>query len=144
MMSDIHKAKRALRTTLQQFMPERQITTLYDSLDGEEGEWIAATVLATASVVESMPKTYETNGQGDEAKVYLHYFRGTIDAWVTEKDKGMGVMDTRQTQAFGLITLSGDKSDAELGYIDIDNLIRHNVELDLYWEVKTLAEVRRA
>jgi hypothetical protein len=32
---------------------------------------------------------------------------------------------------------------AELGYIDIEELGRAGVELDLYWQVKPLSDVKR-
>jgi hypothetical protein len=49
-------------------------------------------------------------------------------------------LDGPQLQAYGLADLYGDGG--ELGYISILDLIRHNVELDLYWTPKTLNEVR--
>ncbi len=82
-----------------------------------------------------MPKTYEQDGKGDDAVVYLHYFRGDMDWYITEKD-----MEAEQHQAFGLADLG--MGFPELGYINISELIDNNVELDLYWEPKTLREVK--
>lgn len=76
---------------------------------------------------------------GDGAIVYLHYFKGACDWWITERDSdpdGEG-----QIQAFGFANL-GDPECAELGYISIVELIRHGVELDLYWQSRTLGEVK--
>ena len=46
-----------------------------------------------------MPKSYETEGQGKEAIVTLHYFTGSWDWYITEKDK-----EEEQLQAFGLVS----------------------------------------
>ncbi|MFA5352688.1 MAG: hypothetical protein WC291_00500 [Thermodesulfovibrionales bacterium] len=56
---------------------------------------------------------------------------------------GDGSGDERQYQAFGLITLTGDPEDAELGYINIQELIEAGVELDLYWLPRKLRDIRK-
>lgn len=43
---------------------------------------------------------YEQDGKGEEAIVTLHYFRGGMDWFITEKD-----MEPEQHQAFGLADL---------------------------------------
>lgn len=128
---------------IKRFMSKPQLSVIADNLRGEEGDFFASKVLEIAGVIEAMPATYETDDQGTAAVVHLHYFRGGVDAWITEKDKGDGSHDDRQHQAFGLITLTGNKDDAELGYISIDELIENNVELDLYWEPQTLDELKQ-
>ena len=66
--------------------------------------------------------------------VHLHYFTGSQDWYITERDTS-----EEQHQAFGLADF-GDGG--ELGYISIAELIKHGVELDLYWKPRTLAEIR--
>jgi hypothetical protein len=90
-----------------------------------------------------MPKSYETDGQGDKAIAHLHYFAGGSDFYITEKDKGDGRDEVpgQQHQAFGLSDVFGDGG--ELGYVSIAELIQHKVELDLYWTPRTLAEIRK-
>lgn len=134
-------AVRELQTTLKSFMPPSQRHVLIQALDGEEAEGIAETVLRVCNVINTMPETYETDGEGEEAWAHLHYFLGGIDAWVTEKDKGNGSDDQRQEQAFGKVCLTGNKEDADLGYISIAELIENGVELDLYWNSKKLKEI---
>ena len=126
---------------LKHFISKPQLSVITDNLQGEEGDFFANKVLEIAGVIETMPQTYETDGQGAAAVVHLHYFLGGVEAWITEKDMGDGSADDRQYQAFGLIALTGGKGDAVLGYISIEELIRNNGELDLYWTPKTLREV---
>src|SRR3989442_851268 len=80
-------------------------------------------------------KTHDKHSKGDAAIVYLHYFNGSMDWYITEKDMEAG----GQHQAFGLADF-GDGG--ELGYISIVELIRNHVELDLYWTPCTLAHIR--
>ena len=90
-----------------------------------------------AGIVTRMPKTYETDGAGDNAMAYLHYFSSNCDWFITEKDEdsdGEG-----QIQAFGLADLGYG---GELGYISIAELIALNVELDLHFTPSTLAQIK--
>lgn len=135
----VRAAKAALMGILKDFMPVSQRNCLADALRGEERVGIAEVVLRATEQIETMPKTYEQDGLGDAAVAHLHYFRGSVDAWITEKDKGDGSEDTAQYQAFGKQSFYGPDS-AEMGYISIKELIENGVELDLYWEPKTLKE----
>ncbi len=108
-------------------------------MDAEDGDnTILNHLAAVTETITTMPKTYETDGQGDKALVFLHYFSSGSDWWITERD-----CEEDQLQAFGLVCLNGDREMAELGYIDIEELGREGVELDLYWQVKPLSEVKR-
>lgn len=142
MATDIQKAYHTLNTSLARFMPMAQRLVLLEQLRGEEGAGIAETVNAMADRIATMPKTYDTNGQDDKAIVHLHYSGGSVHAYITEKDAGdPEEADVRQIQAFGLITLSGDVHEGELGYISIEELIANGIELDLYWTPKRLKEL---
>ena len=123
------------------WMPLPQRMALLEAVKGEEGSYFVEMLTKLRERIETMPKSYETDGQGEEAVVYLHYFWGAVDAWVTEKDMGDGSADLRQLQALGKISLTGSKDDAEFGYISIDDLIGNGVELDLYWTPKKLKEL---
>lgn len=135
---------------LSHFISRSQRIALRDLMNGEEGEFFVAKVHEIVKTIRNMSKPYQTDGQGEEAIVHLHYFRGSVDAWIIERDadempdngsNGVEHFDTPQHQAFGKITLTGDKNDAELGYISIEELIANGVELDLYWTPKKLKEV---
>lgn len=111
---------------------------------GEEGEFFKKMLEDLQGKIAAMPKSYETDGQGDTAMVHLHYFKGGSDWWITERDAGSPDDEVKgiQAQAFGFACLNGDTENAELGYISIDELIRHGVELDLYWQPVTLGVIK--
>src|SRR5687767_2520262 len=97
---------------LRHFMGRVQKLCFRDGLNGEEGEWFHDKAAEMARVVETMPKTYEQDGKGDQAIACLHYFTGGCDWWITEKD----CEDGPQHQAFGLADIGYG---GELGYISI-------------------------
>ena len=109
------------------FICKRQSAALEQLISGEEGLYFQETLEALAALIAGMPQTGDTDGEGDDAVVYLHYFMGNFDFWITERDMGDG---------------SADPDNAELGYISLPELFASNVELDLNWAPKTLAQVR--
>ncbi len=119
---------------LRRFMPTAEIDTLQDNIHGEEGEHFAQLILDTWAKIQAMPKTYEQDGKGEDAVTHLHYFMGSADWFITERDA-----EPVQHQAFGLADLGYGP---ELGYISIVELIQNGVELDLHWTPKTLGEIR--
>ena len=133
--------------TVRDFMPQSQLTAIADCMRGEEKQFFFDKMVELAKIIKSMPVTYEQDGKGKQAIAYLHYFRGNADYYITEKDKGVPVLegtasipeDSQQLQAFGLADLG--EGFPEMGYISIVELIGANVELDLYFEPKTLAEI---
>lgn len=121
------------------FIGARQLNTMLDNINGEEGQFFIDKINEMAERIKAMPKTYETDGQGDEAIVYLHYFNpmGHGDWWITEKDvdpDGQG-----QIQAFGY----ADLGYPELGYINIAEVIRLNMEIDLFFDPVPLREIKK-
>ncbi len=95
-------------------------------------------VIDVEKLIASMPVTYEQDGAGDDAMVYLHYFFGGSDWYITEKDVLSGV-----SQAFGFTVLNGDMVFAELGYISIAELTDCNVEFDLYFSPEKLGVIKQ-
>lgn len=134
---------------LRQFVSPAQLSVLRglcSTTTTEEWKHFVDTMEGLKKTIASMPKTYETDGQGDAAVAYLHYFSGGSDWWVTERDMGCqnadGSWDMEQTQAFGLVCLND--WEPEHGYISIAELIKNGVELDLYWTPKTVGEIKEA
>jgi len=83
--------------------------------------------------VAEIPKLYEQHGKGKQAIVYLHYFYGGSDWYVTEFDG--------DKEFFGYVVLNGDYEMSEFGYIPVEELVSDGrIELDFYWERKTLKE----
>ena len=118
---------------LQRFIMPSQLSVLGDLCRGEEGNFFRNKVLEMAGIVDSMPVTYETDGQGDQAVVQLHYFTSDCDWYITERDQ-----EEEQLQAFGMACIWEE----ELGYISIKELIEAGAELDLHWKPKTLGQVK--
>lgn len=131
----------SLARTLRPFVGRAQTRALEQLLKGEEGLYFQDLLDGLAKDILDMPQTGETDGQGDKAKACLHYFIGSFDFWITERDKGDGTDDDSQHQAFGFVNL-GDPDNAELGYISLPELFESNVELDLHWTPKTLGEIK--
>jgi hypothetical protein len=128
---------------LKQFIGQSQLSAMGSGVRGEEGQFFKDKFIEVANVIKSMPKTYDTDGQGDKAVAYLHYFKAGADWYITEKDTG-DVEDAKngisgQVQAFGLADLGYG---GEMGYISIEELIRSGVELDLYWTPKTIGQIK--
>ena len=120
--------------TLRAFVGPAQRSAIYSAMEGEESRYFCEMVTTLVALLESMPRVYEQDGKGDDAVVYLHYFTGSQDWYVTELDTS-----EEQLQAFGLADF-GDGG--EMGYINISELIAHGVELDLYWKPRTLSAIR--
>ena len=114
---------------LKKFISPLQLKVTLEYCKGEEGQFFKDVLNELTERIEKMPKTYETDGQGLNAIVHLHYFKDGMNWWITEKD-----VDTDgegQIQAFGLADLFGDGG--ELGYISIKELLENNVELDYHF-----------
>jgi hypothetical protein len=144
----IEQAKRQLVSdtlpgALRDFMPQAQRMVLLELLKGEEGEAIAELVIEVAKVVEDMPITYQQEGLGMEAIVHLHYFRGSADAFICEKDVKWPQADEDFDQSFGWVSLFADKARGEFGYASIREMVQAGMELDLHWTPKTVAEAIR-
>lgn len=128
---------------LRDFIGRSQLNAIATAMRGEEKQFFFDKVVELQKQIKSMPKTYDTDGQGEKAVAYLHYFKGSGDWYITEKDAGddedakNGI--SGQVQAFVMADLG---QGGELGYISIKELIEAGVELDLYWTPKTLAAIK--
>ena len=123
---------------LNQFIGKSQIAVLEEAIKGEEGLHFSQMLLTLYNNILSIPKPYETEDQGDAALVRLHYFKGGSDWYIIERD-----IDGEQIQCFGFACLNGDKQNAEFGYINIAELIKYGVELDLYYKPQTVEDIKR-
>jgi len=121
-----------LRTT--QFIGKNQRAAINSGLQGEEKQYFSSLLQSVAETINTMPKTYEQDGLGRKAVAYLHYFVGGNDWYITERD-----MEPEQSQAFGVVSLNGHEP--ETGYISIEELVQHNVELDLHFTPTQLDQI---
>jgi hypothetical protein len=138
MNAKVKEAKQALETLYKlQLIPKGEYLTLKSNLNGEEGEAIGERVLGVYNTFKTMPKTYETEKVKDKI-VHLHYFIGSWDWYVFEKD----VEEEEQIQAFGFVT-SNICPEGEMGYVNIQEVTQAGGELDLYWTPKPLSECKK-
>ena len=130
----MRKASQDMRT-IRGFLGDRQAQAIADGCRGEERQFFHEKLDELARIVKVMPKSYETDGQGDDAIAHLHYFTPKWDWYITEKDSdpdGQG-----QIQAYGMV----DGWERERGYVSIKEITRAGAELDLHWEPISLRQV---
>jgi hypothetical protein len=101
---------------------------------GDESAFFQELATTLSRGITDMP---EVGSQNEAETVYLHYFLGSSDVWVLEKDAAAGV-----ERVFAFSLLNGDARMAELGYLDLSQLILTGFELDFHFSPKPLAEVR--
>ena len=129
------------------WMGRSQRMAIAQAIRDEEGQYFIDLLVNLKYVIENMPRTYETEKlQTKDKVVHLHYFRGSVDAWVVERDMGDSKYQAEigpQHQAFGAITMINESiGDSEWGYFSIQELIENGIELDLHWTPKTVKEVK--
>lgn len=131
----LQTAKELLVGPLAKFIPARQREAIASNLRGNERGWFADKMIELHDLIEKMPHTYQTKGQGTNAVAYLHYFGGgSFNAWITEKD-----VDGGTQQAYGRQDIYGDGGD--IGYVCIDEIVASKrCELDLHWTPIPLKE----
>jgi hypothetical protein len=121
--------------SLRGFISESQLGVICLGLRGEEASFFLEKSVEYGARINTMPKTYEQDGKGQDAIAYLHYFKNGCDWYITEKD-----MEPEQYQAFGMARLNG--WEPELGYISIIELMEAEVELDLHFTPTKLSEIK--
>ena len=117
-------------------LPRGEFLALAQNLKGEEGLAIAETIKKAWQTFETMPKTYETE-EKDDPTARLHYFIGSWDWYITEKDA-----EPRQLQAFGFVK-SELCPDGEWGYINLEEVTQAGAELDLYFTPAPVSTFRK-
>lgn len=90
--------------------------------------------------IEKLLKTapaYSTEGQGDNVVCKAHFFNplGKGDWYVLEAFK-----EDNQIVFFGYVDLIYP----ELGYFSLNELMVNNMEMDLWWNPKSLREIKEA
>jgi len=117
-------------------LPRGEFLALAQNLKGEEGLAIAETIKKAWQTFETMPKTYETEASPDPT-AHLHYFTGSWDWWITEKDA-----EPEQAQAFGFVK-SELCPEGEFGYISLEEITEAGAELDLYFTPAPVSQFRK-
>ena len=133
----------SIRSFLQTFVGRSQAAALRRAMRGEECCYFQQRMESLRKIAHTMPRTYQTDGQGGEAVAHLHYFTSSADWYIVELDASANddAIDgvAQHTQAFGLANLGWIP---ELGYINIPQLLANGAELDLHWVPVTLDAIR--
>ena len=90
-----------------------------------------------AAIWRFMPDPYQTVAGNGDTRANLHFFKGSADWWIIEKDS-----DPRQTQMFCIADLG--LGCREYGYVSLAELKHNNAELDLYWDRRTARQILTA
>lgn len=124
-------------TTLKLLCPKRQYKAILEGIEEggpETADFWDKKEQEIAAIWRFMPGPFQTVAGNGDTRANLHFFKGSADWWIIEKDS-----DQRQSQMFGIADLGLDCR--EYGYINLDELKQNNAELDLYWEPKTTREI---
>jgi hypothetical protein len=117
---------------LRGFIGTAQLQAIGQVCYSGEKQFMFSKLAEMAGIVTTMPVTYDTDGQGQQAIAQLHYFTSGCDWYITERDQ-----ENEQLQAFGLANLGYG---GELGYISIVEILECGAELDLYWTPQPLSQ----
>ena len=120
------------------YMPSSEFRVIKNYTEhSEEKQFFIEKVKEIAGIIKAMPDLYGQDGKGENAIAYLHYFAPSLfDTYILEINRN------DPSDAFGL-TIPHDSA-VELGYVNINELKKYSVELDLYFEPKTVGEIRQA
>lgn len=127
---------------LRHFISPKQLSMIGSLCRGEEGEHFRSKLVELAAIVAAMPATYQGREFETGPVAHLHYFTASADFYIVEKDSGSATdaPGTGQIQAYGLADIYHDGG--EIGYISLPEIFAAGAEIDLYWQPKTIAEIR--
>lgn len=129
--------QKKMLSLLKYFVPYPQLDVVRMLTRGEEGRFFSQKIRELYETINTMPKIYETQNQGDEAIVHLHYFGRGYDLFITERDTSL-----EQKQAFGYTYVQSERS-GFLAYVDVNNFIQFaDANLDLHWKTISLKECK--
>jgi hypothetical protein len=117
-------------------IPQAEALAILEGLKGEEGLSFAETAKRVWWTFRTMPETYQTEANPDPT-AHLHYFTGSWDWWITEKDA-----EPEQAQAFGFVK-SELCPEGEFGYISLEEITEAGAELDLYFTPAPVSTFRK-
>lgn len=134
-------SRRDVKDRIGDYLPYSQFSALAQFANGEEGEAYRQIIDGWKREIDTMPRVTEQDGKGDEARVYLHYFLGGADVWITElDDRDYEHPEEKNWQCFGMVDLGYGP---ELGYVCLPEILDAGMEMDLYWTPTTIGEIKR-
>lgn len=142
--AEIKRRGMAALQRLTGFIGGSQLKVLPGFIRGEDGQGYMEILERLAGIVESMPVTYGQDGKGDDAIVYLHYFHGPYDGYITEKDAEEAEDPAEaQWQAHGYVHWAQNGPHLSMGYICLPEIFGSNAELDFHFTPCTVREIKR-
>ena len=138
-MSDLKTTAKQAFSQLRPYLFAGQLATLEQLCEGEEGEYFRGLVVELAAQIGSIPAMDEGPEVTNDSPVKLHYFYQGSDWYIFELEH---VAEDDVVLGFGWAILGGDYQMAELGCINVSELLVCGVELDLHFAQKTLGQVR--
>ena len=114
------------------FVGRSQLGALMEMVHGEEAAYYRDLIRTMVNRVATMPLYLTQDGKGMAAVAHLHYFRGTMHCYLTERDDC--ALTAPQRQAFGWWNVGG----GDFGMVDVPDLLAHGFELDLHFKPTTL------
>lgn len=96
-----------------------------------------------AQIIETMPSSYETDGQGMAAIAHPLFRRPRRLVYHRERSRRTGRVARGLSQAFGRVNLGYGP---ESGYISLPEIFavkKISVELDLHWKPRPLEEIAK-
>lgn len=109
-------------------MATSQLSVVLAGMRGEEGRWFAELIVKLADRVSRMPLPRQSSAAGAVPTAAIRYFLGASEWYIVEKDIG-----PEQRQCFGYAVLGGDLTNAEYGYISVQELASLHVEMDFHF-----------
>ena len=115
---------------LREFMPKHQQSIV--KTWNEDLKWQVLKPLEEQ--IHALPSSQQSRSADDQI-VYVHYFYGGSDWFVTERNG--------KEYLFGYVILNGDSVMSELGGFGLEELTNHKgIELDFYWTPRYLSEAK--
>lgn len=130
----VKQARQILTSVLSgRYIGKAQEEAIREALKGDDWQFFADKINELVVLIGQTPRTYQNPGKGDETMCYLHYFKHSFDAYITEID-----IIPDLNQCFGYADLGFGP---ELGYISLPELLANGVELDLHFEPRPWSQI---
>ncbi len=129
---------------LRDFLPPTQARNVTDLIrNSEERDFFIDKMIELAALVKTIPVTFEGR-EAEDPICHLHYFGGSYDGYLIEKDIGdpEEPEDTSQHQAWGWGRFNHMPDGAETGYMSLPEMFSSPIiELDFHFEPTPLSKI---
>lgn len=126
-----------------QWMSPAQYNVLSLCKRGEESAAFQEIERRLIDNIQKCPTTYQQDGLGDNAIVFLHYFNSNNDYYIFETDVGCKDNSPNQFQSQMMALKKEGNNDFRYGYIGLSTLLRMGCELDFYFKPQKIADIKQ-